>query len=169
MNELYCRRLPPVARGRTRAREALLQELATAGRESSAATVMFHTAVAERRGLRPTDSKALDVLLRTGPLSHADLGRELGLAPASVTGVIDRLTARGYVERSQHPEDGRRILVTPDEERVYADIAPLFAGWVRELEALYETYSDEELRVIADFLSRAAERQRGATQDLMDA
>jgi DNA-binding MarR family transcriptional regulator len=158
-----------VVRRRTRGRKALLRALETAGRESSAATVMFHTAVAERRGLSPTDSKALDVLLRTGPLSHADLGRELGLAPASVSGVIDRLAERRYVERSPHPEDGRRILVTPDEERVYAEVAPLFAGWVRELDALYETYSDEELRVIADFLARAAERQRAATQDLLDA
>ena len=50
-------------------RAELLEQLALAGRVSSAATVMFHTAVAARQGLSASEEKALDLLERSGPLT----------------------------------------------------------------------------------------------------
>ena len=50
-------------------RAELLEQLALAGRASSVATVMFHTAVAARQGLNATEEKALDLLERSGPLT----------------------------------------------------------------------------------------------------
>ena len=52
-------------------RAELLERLALAGRASSAATVMFHTAVAARQGLSASEEKALDLLERSGPLTAA--------------------------------------------------------------------------------------------------
>jgi len=147
-------------------RAELLEELALAGRAMSAATVMFHTTVAARQGLSATEEKALDLLERFGPLTAGELSKRSGLAPASVTGLIDRLERKGFARRIAHPSDRRSILVEVDADRVYAGMAPLFADWVGSLEELYAGYSDEQLELILHFLTEVARRQREATARL---
>jgi DNA-binding MarR family transcriptional regulator len=149
-------------------RAELLEQLALAGRASSAATVMFHTAVAARQGLSASEEKALDLLERSGPLTAGELARQSGLAPASVTALINRLEAKGFARRVQNPSDGRSVLVEVDSERVDATVAPLFADWVGSLQELYAGYSDEQLEVILHFLNEAARRQREATARLTE-
>ena len=157
---------PDRGRARTGRRAELLEQLETAGRASSVATVMFHTAVAARQGLSASEEKALDLLERSGPLTAGELARQSGLAPASVTGLINRLEQKGFARRIQNPSDRRSILVEVDVERMYARVAPLFANWVRSLEELYAGYSDEQLEVILHFLTEAARRQQEATTRL---
>jgi DNA-binding MarR family transcriptional regulator len=157
---------PDDTRSPTGRRAELLEELAMAGRASSVATVMFHTAVAARQGLSASEEKALDLLERSGPLTAGELARQTGLAPASVTGLINRLEQKGFARRIQNPSDRRSILVEVDVERMYARVAPLFADWVRSLEELYAGYSDEQLEVILHFLTEAARRQQEATARL---
>jgi DNA-binding MarR family transcriptional regulator len=159
---------PDDTRSPTGRRAELLEQLAMAGRASSVATVMFHTAVAAKQGLSASEEKALDLLERSGPLTAGELARQSGLAPASVTGLINRLEQKGFARRIQNPSDRRSILVEVDVERMYARVAPLFANWVRSLEELYAGYSDEQLEVILHFLTEAARRQREATTRLTD-
>ena len=147
-------------------RAALIERLNLAGREVSAATIMYHTAVAQRRGLSATEEKTLDILLRSGPMTHAELGAATGLAPASVTGLIDRLEHKGYARRARHPGDARRVLVSADSGRIGAELAPLFAPWAESLNELYATYTISELETICDFMTRAAARQRDAAAAL---
>jgi DNA-binding MarR family transcriptional regulator len=147
-------------------RARLLEELVQAGRASSAATVMFHTAVAAIQGLSPSEEKALDLLLRFGPLTAGELARHTGLAPASVTGLVGRLERKGFARRVANPEDRRSVLVEADQERVMASLAPLFADWARSLEELYAGYSDEQLETILHFLTEAARRQQEVTAKL---
>ena len=154
---------PDGARTRTSRRAELLDQLEMAGRASSVATVMFHTAVAARQGLSASEEKALDLLERSGPLTAGELARQSGLAPASVTGLINRLEHKGFARRIQNPSDRRSILVEVDVERMYARVAPLFADWARSLQELYAGYSDEQLEVILHFLTEAARRQQEAT------
>ena len=149
-------------------RAELLEQLALAGRASSAATVMFHTAVAARQGLSASEEKALDLLERSGPLTAGELARQSGLAPASVIALINRLEAKGFARRVQNPSDRRSVLVEVDAERLYATVAPLFADWVGSLQELYAGYTDEQLEVILHFLTEAARRQREATARLTE-
>lgn len=147
-----------------RSRADLLDELRRVGREHSDATVLFHSALADDLGLHPTDYKALGVLERLGPLSAGELGSRTGLAPASVTNLIDRLAARGFLRREPDPADRRRVLL-------HAEVAGLtdnefFASWQRAAAQIWERYSDAELAVILDFLSDTAERLRGRTEAL---
>jgi DNA-binding MarR family transcriptional regulator len=123
---------------------------------------MFHAALAQQRGLSATEEKALDLLLREGPMTHADLVQRTGLARASVSDLIDRLERKGYAQRAPHPKDGRRILVAADADRVHAELTPLFANWVTALEKLYANFSTEELETIHRFMTEAAARQRDA-------
>src|SRR5262245_27400287 len=89
-------------------RAALLETLARVGRENSDATVIFHTALADRLGLNPTDYKTMSVLERLGPLSAGDISVHTGLTPASVTDLLDRLERKGFIRRIADPSDGRR-------------------------------------------------------------
>jgi DNA-binding Lrp family transcriptional regulator len=147
-----------------RSRAELLDDLRRVGREHSDATVLFHSALAAEVGLHPTDYKALGVLDRLGPMSAGELGRHTGLAAASVTNLIDRLVAKGFLRREPDPLDRRRVLL-------HADVAVLtdnefFASWQRTATQLWERYSDTELAVILDFLADTAERLRTRTETL---
>jgi DNA-binding MarR family transcriptional regulator len=147
-----------------RSRSELLAQLRRVGREHSDATVLFHSALAAELGLHPTDYKALGVLDRLGPMSAGELGRHTGLAAASVTNLIDRLVAKGFLHREPDPTDRRRVLL-------HARVAELadhefFASWQRTTAQLWERYSDTELAVILDFLADTAERLRTRTEAL---
>lgn len=48
-------------------------------------------------------------LVRKGGASMADMARILGVAPTVITGLVDRLEARGLIRREAHPSDRRRI------------------------------------------------------------
>jgi hypothetical protein len=92
-------------------RARLLAELETAGRALSTAAVMFHTALSAELGLSASEEKALDLLDRLGPLTAKQLAQHSGLAPASVTGLVDRLERKGFASREPDPTDGRRALI----------------------------------------------------------
>jgi DNA-binding MarR family transcriptional regulator len=159
--------MPGMASGDGR-RAELLRELEAAGRAQSAATVMYHGAVAARRGLSATEEKALDLLDRFGPLTAGELAKRSGLAPASVTGLVNRLERKGYARRIANPSDRRSILVEVDAGRLYAAMVPLMADWFGSLEELYAGYSDEQLELILHFLTEVSRRQREATARLTD-
>lgn len=159
---------PPVPTPRqTPVPQELIERLQLAGRESSAATVAYHSALAERRGLSASEVKAIDILMRLGPLTHAQLVEHTSLRPASVTDLIDKIERKGYASRGPHPDDRRRILVTVDAERIFSELGPLFAEWFEALDRLYEQYSDDQLATIADFLARAAAAQQRAAEHLV--
>ncbi|GAA3055696.1 MarR family transcriptional regulator [Streptomyces roseofulvus] len=151
-----------------RERAEVVAALTTAGRDSSAASVAFHSAIAARQDLGATETKTLDLLERHGPLTAKELAGHSGLAPASVTGLVDRLERKGYVRRVKHPTDKRRVLIEPRPEKL-AELAPLFDDWAREVHELYEEFSTAELRTVLRFLTGATERQRAATRRLSDA
>ena len=149
-----------------RRRADLVDRLMTAGRAQSAATVMFHATVAGLQGLSATEEKALDLLDRFGPLTAGELADRSGLAPPSVTGLINRLERKGFARRVPNPDDRRSVLVEVDRERLFASMAPLFEDWVRSLHELWAGYTDEQLEVILRFLNEAARRQQEATAKL---
>jgi DNA-binding MarR family transcriptional regulator len=59
-----------------------------------------------------SDFAVLAALEEYGPLSQADLGRQLGLDRNDVSGIVTRLQSGGYVDRQADPDDRRRNLVT---------------------------------------------------------
>ncbi|MFJ5552717.1 MarR family winged helix-turn-helix transcriptional regulator [Streptomyces sp. NPDC093225] len=146
-------------------RVRVIAELNMAGRDSSAASVAFHTAGAARMGLGATETKTLDLLERLGPLTAKELAERSGLAPASVTGLVDRLEAKGFVRRLKHPTDRRRVLVEVNPAK-FAEVAPLYEDWAREVTELYEEFDTDELEVVLRFLKGATRRQREAARRL---
>lgn len=147
-------------------RAELLTQLRRVGREHSDATVLFHSALATKAGLHPTDYKALGVLDRLGPMSAGELGHHTGLAAASVTNLIDRLAAKGFVRREPDPTDRRRVLLHADVTALTAN--EFFAAWHRSAARLWQRYSDTELAVILDFLGDTADQLRKRTEAIAD-
>jgi len=70
--------------------------------------------MARRAGLSTSELQALRYLL-DGSRGPVELSHLLGVTSAASSGVVDRLAARGHVQRRPHPDDGRRtrVEVTP--------------------------------------------------------
>ncbi|MGP9694737.1 MarR family winged helix-turn-helix transcriptional regulator [Brachybacterium sp. AOP25-B2-12] len=83
-------------------------------RESNA---RMRSKVRDDMGMGEKDLTALRLLLaaqaRGEVLRQQDLARHLGIRPASVSVLVDRLVRDGYAERSAHPEDRRSTAVHP--------------------------------------------------------
>lgn len=140
---------------------------AAVGRELSNATIAFHEAVAARLGLHITDHKALGYLFEHGPMPAGRLGELTGLTTGSVTAMIDRLERRGFVRRERDPSDRRKVIIAPTDEpanreAIQALFAPMQRGFARHLPA----YTEEEQRLIRDFLERNVAALRDATREL---
>src|SRR5438874_13585031 len=67
---------------------------------------LFAAAVAEL-DLAPTPARALHELDVEPPISMRELAQRLKSDPSNVTGLVDRLEARGLVERRADPRDRR--------------------------------------------------------------
>ena len=147
------------------ARKDLLEAVFASGRELSTAAVMFHTKLSELRGLSATEGKAIDILLRFGPMTAGEFGQHSGLAPASVTGLMQRLESKGIARRIKHDEDKRKVLIELIGDQVTA-ATPYFVDFMSGLTSLLQGYSDDDLRVIADYSAKAAEIQKNAAARL---
>lgn len=147
---------------------SIQQELQQAGRELSDAIVLFHSAVSERLGLIPSDWKTLSLLEQHGPLSAGDLVRHTRMAPASVTGILDRLQKSGWLKRQTDPSDRRRVLVALDPEGQAQQVAQAFGPLMTRLAEVYAGYDEGQLRLIADVFRKVAEAQRNAVREVCE-
>jgi len=111
-------------------------------------------AAADRYGLNRTDMRALDIISAAAPLAPTDLARRLGFTTGGVTTVLDRLEHAGYVRRTPDPTDRRRLVVQTTEA-THARNQEAFGDLIRQTGELLATYTDDQLAVIDDFLTRA--------------
>jgi MarR family transcriptional regulator, lower aerobic nicotinate degradation pathway regulator len=90
-------------------------------------TTIFATEMIE--DLTPTQWAALAKLREFGDCSQNHLGRLTAMDGATIKGVIDRLTGRGFTTIRSDPRDGRRILValTRAGSDLYDRAAPIAA------------------------------------------
>jgi len=112
---------------------------------------MFHQLISEKMGLNATDHKCLDFLNRTGPVTAGKLAQLTGLTTGAITSVIDRLEQAGYVFRDKDPNDRRRVVVKSVPEGS-AHISPLFQSISQSTLQILSQYTDEELRLILNFI-----------------
>ena len=61
--------------------------------------------------LTPTQWAVIAKLRECGPCSQNLLGRHTAMDAATIKGVIDRLTKRGFTATTSDPADGRRLVV----------------------------------------------------------
>lgn len=134
-------------------------------RRMGAQSVIVSQTVAARFGLNTTDLECLDLIQLEGKASAGQLAAATGLTSGATTALIDRLERAGYVERFDDPADRRRVLVRIRKGSI-DEIAKAYGPMQKRMFALWSGYSEAELAVIEDFLSRSLELSVECVADL---
>jgi len=137
----------------------LLEAIIQASSENSTTAVFFHTIIAEQVGLGATEEKTLFILSSYGALTAGEIAQHTGLTTSSVTSLIDRLESKGFVQRVHDTHDRRRVIVKRNEERL-TELDKAFRSLQENFMDFLETYSDDQLKIIADFIIRATQRSQ---------
>ncbi|SDN41119.1 MarR family winged helix-turn-helix transcriptional regulator [Allokutzneria albata] len=137
--------------GASSSRAELLAEMESVMRDNASRGLLMHQAIADRFGLGPTDIKCLDLAREEENLTAGRLAEITGLSTSAVTALLDRLEKADFIRRRRDPSDRRRVFVVSTGRRE-AETARAFAP-LRELMLRgLEGYSEDELRLIRDFL-----------------
>lgn len=103
-------------------------------------------------------------LVLCGPLTPTAIAENLGMTTASVTGLLDRMAAAGYVERSPNPLDRRSILVHLTEKGSVTGNA-IFELLTDDVAAPWGDIDESERAAVADLVDRlAAALRRRSTE-----
>ena len=122
--------------------------------------------IRSRRGaadLPDPQFNVLAILLREGPLTPGALADAEHVQPPSMTRTVNALVALGFVAKSEHPTDGRLVVVslTPAGEAEVRETRRRRDAWLAEQ---LGTMTADERRTLAEaavLLRRIAAGQRG--------
>lgn len=105
-------------------------------------------------GMCLSDFAVLETLLHKGPLPVNTIGPKVGLTSGSISVAVDRLAARGLVERRNHPDDGRTRVVnlTPAGLKL---IEPAFARHADAMNAALSGLSESDKETLVTLLKKA--------------
>lgn len=135
-------------------RAALLAELDSTLRKISAQSVLLSDAVSTLIGLNSTELECLDLLYLSGATTAGRLARHTGLTTGAMTAVIDRLERGGLVSRRRDARDRRVVLVEALPCSI-STITPLYQRLIDAMATLNASYTDRQLAVVVDYLSKA--------------
>lgn len=107
--------------------------------------------IRSRRGaadLPDPQFNVLAILLREGPLSPGALADAEHVQPPSMTRTVNALVGLGFVQKSEHPTDGRQVVVslTAQGEAEVRETRRRRDAW---LAAQLDTLTDDERRTLA--------------------
>lgn len=127
--------------------DMLIEDIVAAIRKFVRAVSLDAFKMSRQYGLTGPQSAVLRTLFKEGPLSSASLSRRLYVTPSNITGIIDRLQKKGFVERTRKKRDRRialieltesgnmlsRELPDPIEKKLIKELANLESGHVHIL------------------------------------
>lgn len=131
----------------------LRKEVLFAASQNGINSILFRNALSRKQGLNVTESMCLSLLGIKGISTPTELARYTGLTTGSTTTLLDRLEKKGIIKRKPNPKDRRGVLIEIDEDYAKGS-KELVAGIQKSHHELIASYTDDELRVIVDFLSR---------------
>jgi len=126
-------------------------------RSNRTAFVSFHSL-----GLGPSDFEALEVLIHKGPLPVNALGQKIRFTSGSISVAIDRLEAKGLVERKDDPADRRARIVhltEPGRKLIECAFREHAAALDHATSGLSETERTTALRLLKKLGTKAARLQ----------
>jgi DNA-binding MarR family transcriptional regulator len=120
-----------------------------------------------RLSLRDVDLDCLDLIEREGPIRPSALAHRVGLHPATLTGVLDRLERGGWAVRDREKGDRRAVVVRTLRERS-PELIRLYAGMNTALDSVCAEYTETELEFLLTFLQQVSDSGRVASEELVD-
>lgn len=90
-------------------------------------------------------------LLAEGPRRMTSIAKRLNVEMPSATTMIDRLVAKGLVERKQDPKDRRAVVCSITKEGMDA-VERFWSVRAARMESYVATLSDEELEIVVPAL-----------------
>jgi DNA-binding MarR family transcriptional regulator len=140
-------------------KEALGDVLADEVRANQRATDVVDDLLCELFGVNRTDGRVMDLLEQHGRLTAGRLAEASGLTTGAITAVIDRLERVGYVQRVADPDDRRRVLVELTDKARMAAYELMVAPMQAAAEPLFERYSENDIKLLTDFMRTSREIQ----------
>jgi len=135
-------------------RKKLLEDFELLGRQMSTVTILFHNALSETLGLSPVELKAIDILDRMGPQTAGEMSLHTSLTSGAITNLIDRLEAKKLVERQTDANDRRKVIIHLRPSKMLTRIGSMYDSLGVSWYELCNSYSNEELELISDFMQR---------------
>jgi DNA-binding MarR family transcriptional regulator len=107
--------------------------------------------------MHPTDLSAMShVAASDGRLGPRELSTRLGITPAAMTDVVDRLEAAGHLLRERDTTDRRRVRLVPTESAA-TEVRGQLRSLLDRLDALTEQFTAQERDAIHRYLQAATE------------
>lgn len=128
------------------------------------ATELYGRALAQTAGLTPVQMRVLQIVLNHGSVTPTQISVQMGVRPATVSTLLDRLAAKSMIERQRSEVDRRQTNITlTDAGRAAVESAPdpLQQQYVKEFEAL----ADWEQSLIVAALERVAAMLKASEMD----
>ena len=119
-------------------------------------------------GVTVTQTYALEVVLRRGEATAKQLAQELALEKSTVSRLVEAMVEGGLVERVDHPDDARSVLLraTPHGRRAYAAVRrDIVRENVAVLRGLTATERATFIETLERFADAATLRIRGPGPD----
>lgn len=111
-----------------------------------------HESIADA-GCGATDFAIMEALLHKGPMPVNTIGKKLLLTSGSITTAVDRLVAKGYVARSEDPDD-RRVRVVELTREGRKLIVPAFARHEKDMEHVASALTAAERTTLVNLLRK---------------
>ncbi len=81
-------------------------------RQEYLAELMDRASLYLRRGGRRGQGRILRMLSRNGSLTQNEIQKRLDIQPSSVSELLAKLEASGFIDRQRDPADGRRFIIS---------------------------------------------------------
>jgi len=131
----------------------LRDQLAEESRRRQRSIDALDEAAAATLGVNRTDLRCLDVLMEQGQATPGQLATEVGITTGSVTAMLRRLEALGYVQRETAEADRRSVIVTPTRAALDAAMK-LYGPLAQEGATITSRYGAAELDTLLDYTRR---------------
>ena len=136
------------------AKQDLVDKVIYGARQYGISNVLFRNKIGEQLGVNVTDMECLGLLFHKGVATPSELAKQTGLSSGATTAMLDRLQKSGLIERRPNPDDRRGtliVLLRSGTEKV----GPLFASAREAQQELVSSYTEAELKVLANFFERS--------------
>ena len=113
--------------------------------------------------LTPVQYASLQTVCNQPGIDQTSIATRIGFDTSTIAGVIDRLEARGLVERSVSPTDRRARLITPTAlgTQTLADVLPRMAKAQQRLLSPLSPAEQQEFMRLMQILLDASEDKNG--------